>query len=125
MELGGIPKEEWRKYNKILSELKEVKLKDFQFKLNNKILASKSFLFRINKIDNNLCSYCGNNPETLMHLFVDCQKVDEFWRALRLWLQRHAKLTIDILNYKSLIFSWHEENSLSNYLLVMAKYYIY
>ena len=72
-ELGRIPIEEWRKYNKILSELKEVKLKDFQFKLNNKILASKSFLFRINRIDNNLCSYCGNNPETLMHLFVDCQ----------------------------------------------------
>ena len=105
--------------------MKEVKLKDFQFKLNNKILASKSFLLRINKIDNNLCSYCGNNPETLMHLFVDCQKVKAFWRALRLWLQRHANLKIDILNHKNLIFSWHKENSLSNNLLVVAKYYIY
>lgn len=83
-ELGRIPIEEWRKYNKILHELKGVKLKDFQFKLNNKILASKSFLFRINKIDNNLCSYCGNNPETLMHLFIDCQKVNEFWHSLRI-----------------------------------------
>lgn len=39
--------------------------------------------------------------------------------------QRHANLTIDILNHKNLIFSWHKENSLSNYLLVVAKYYIY
>ena len=78
LELGGISIEEWRKYNKILHELKEVKLKDFQFKLNNQILASKSFLFRMYKIDNNLCSYCGHNPETLKHLFVDCQKEMHF-----------------------------------------------
>ena len=105
--------------------MKEVKLEDFQFKLNNKILASKSFFFMINEIDNNLCSYCVNNPETFMHLFVDCQKVNEFWRALRLWLQRHANLTTDIVNHKNFIFSWHKEYSVSNYLLVVAKYYIY
>ena len=70
------------------------------FKLNNRILAFKSFLFRINKIFDNLCFYCGKNPETLKHLFIDCQKVNEFWRALRIWLQRHANLTIDILNHR-------------------------
>ena len=37
----------------------------------------------------------------------------------------NAFLTIDILNHKNLILSWYKENSLSNYILVVAKYYIY
>ena len=92
LELGGISKEEWRKHNKILHELKEVKLKYYQFKLNNKILASKSFLFRINKIDNHLCSYCGNNPETLKHLFLDCQKVNEFLACIKKMATKTCKV---------------------------------
>ena len=108
----------------MLHDLKEVKLKDFQFKLNNKILTTKSFLYRINKVDNDTCSYCEHNSETLKHRFVDCQKVKEFWDDLKVWLQTHANLSINISD-KSLIFSWQKEKSFMNYLLVVAKYYIY
>ncbi|MCU7800661.1 MAG: hypothetical protein KZQ70_11065, partial [gamma proteobacterium symbiont of Lucinoma myriamae] len=54
-ELGNISIEDWKKYNDVLNELKEVKLKDFQFKINNKIIATKSFLYKINRVDNDLC----------------------------------------------------------------------
>ena len=34
--------------------MKEIKLEDFQYKITNKILVTKYFLHRINKINNNL-----------------------------------------------------------------------
>ena len=56
--LGDIDQEEWNSYNSLLRELREVKLQEFQFKINNYILVTKSFLFRINKLDNDRCSFC-------------------------------------------------------------------
>ena len=46
--IGNITQEEW---NNINVNIKEVKLKDFQFKINDHILVTKSFLFKINKTD--------------------------------------------------------------------------
>ena len=71
-----------------------------------------------------MCSYCEHNSETLNYLFVDCQKVKEFGDDLKVWLQTHANLIINISD-KNLIFSWQKEKSFMNYLLVVAKYYIY
>ena len=45
--------------------LKEVKLRDFQYKITNKILVNKSFLHRINRTDGSLCKYCQQHPWVL------------------------------------------------------------
>lgn len=123
-DLGEISKEERSKYNEALNDIKEVKLKDFQFKINNKILATNSFLCKINKIDNNKCSFCEQEPETIKHLFVDCPKVKEFWESVKCWLQTHGNLNLNITD-KALIFAWQKEKSLINQVIIIAKYYIY
>ena len=46
-EVGNLNKNNFIIYNKVLLDLKEVALKDFQFKVNNKILVTKAFLHRI------------------------------------------------------------------------------
>ena len=48
-DLGEIPKEEINKYNKALNDINEVKLKEFEFMINNKILTTNSFLGKIKK----------------------------------------------------------------------------
>ena len=48
-ELGNIGDDEWRMHSLVNKSLKEVKLKDFQYKFINKILVSRSFLHPINK----------------------------------------------------------------------------
>lgn len=123
-DLGEIPKEERNKYNEALNDIHEVKLKDFQFKINNKILATNSFLCKINKIENNRCSFCEQEPETIKHLFVDCPKVTEFWESVKHWLQIHGNLNLNITD-KAIIFAWQKEKSLINQVIVVAKYYIY
>ena len=66
------------KKHSVIKSLNKVKFKDFQYKVNNKILVTKSFLDGINKIDNNLCEYCHRQAETICHLFIECKKVKQF-----------------------------------------------
>ena len=58
-QLGNIKNNEWKLYNSSIKDIKEVKLADFQYKINNNILVTNSFLFKIKKINNNGCSYCN------------------------------------------------------------------
>ena len=108
-DLGNIPEEDFRKYNSVITERHDVKLKDFQFKINNKILVTKSFLHRINKVDNNICTFCNQEIETIKHIFCEYETVKEFWNN---WLQRHANLRLNLekkKKKKNIIFSWQKK----------------
>ena len=83
-------------YNSVITELKEVALKAFQFKINNKILVTKYFLHKIGKHDENYCSYCHDIQETIFHLFIECVKVKNFWHQLRMWINRNANLMLNL-----------------------------
>ena len=73
-ELGDIQQDEWNTYNRIIKDIKETKLKEFQFKINNRILVTKSFRYKINKVEDGMCSFCNQHPETILHLFYYCEK---------------------------------------------------
>ena len=81
-EVGDISDNDLRLFNASISKVREVKLQDFQFKINNKILITNYFLW-IGKINNNLCSYSKEHPEKINHLFLTCAKVQEFWNSLK------------------------------------------
>ena len=57
-EIGNISENEWKLYFLNIKQWHEVKIRDFQYKINNKILVTYSFLAKINKIDSDLCTYC-------------------------------------------------------------------
>ena len=57
-EMGYINDQEWNRYNTNINDLSEVTLKDFQFEINDKTLVTKTFLHKIRKVEENLCSYC-------------------------------------------------------------------
>ena len=124
LEVGQITEEEWENYNLAIHTLKEVKLKDFQYKLNNKILVTKSFLHKINRVENNLCSYCHQHVETIYHLFIECEKVRQFWGIVKQWLSTNFNININ-LDAKELLFSGQNKNVLLSYISVVSKHYIY
>ena len=123
-ELGDIQQDEWNTYNKIIKDIKETKLKEFQFKINNRILVTKSFLYKINKVEDGMCSFCNQHPETILHLFYYCEKVKTFWTDLKTWLEIKTNIIFQ-LNVKNLLFSKQAHNVLLNHLLLLAKYHIY
>ena len=63
--MGYINDQEWNMYNTTINNLNEVTLNEFQFKLNNKILSTKTFVHEKRKDEDNLCSYCKREPETI------------------------------------------------------------
>ena len=42
-QLGNINDKEWKLHNSAIQDIKEVKLADFQYKINNKILVTTRF----------------------------------------------------------------------------------
>ena len=67
--IGNISENEWNSYNSMIKNIKEVKLQEFQFKVNNHILVTKTFLLKIKKVDNDRYS---------LHVLCLCNKVKEF-----------------------------------------------
>ena len=94
--MGYINDQEWNRYNTNINDLSKVALRDFPFKINNKILVSKTFLHKIRQVENNLCTYCKREPETILHLFVECDKVKEFWQSLHIWLMQNVNISIKL-----------------------------
>ena len=123
-EIGNITGNEWKLYFLNIKQCHEVKLRDFQYKINNKILVTNSFLFKINKIDSDVCNYCREQPEKIFHLFLLCPKVRTFWNELKVWLYTNANIEISLEN-KNILFSYTGKKELENYIYVLAKYYIY
>ena len=122
-DFGNISQHELQKYNSLMKDLNEMALKDCHFKIINEIVVTKSFSQRIEKLAENQCPYCFEQPETILHLFTECEKVNRFWQELRNWVSSQSNLYLNIDN-KSIIFS-HQNNNLLAYISVETKNYIY
>ena len=100
-EIGVIQENDWHRYHSSLKKIKEVKLKNFQFKINNRI--NNSNLCGYCK-ENNLCGYCKEKIESIYHLFISCPKVKEFWNTLNIWLNVNANINL-IPEDRNILFS--------------------
>ena len=78
MKLAKYRKTNGKKYSKNLNNIKKIKLRDFQFKINNRILVRNTFLFMMKKKENNLCSYSNQEAESITHLLFHCETVVKF-----------------------------------------------
>ena len=50
------------------------KLREFQYKLLNRIIYTNDMLFKFRKTGSRLCYFCEDEPETLEHFFFTAQK---------------------------------------------------
>ena len=55
----------------------------FQFKLLHRRIATNDFLFKIGLHENDHCSFCQSETESLIHLFWFCRKTTAFWQVFR------------------------------------------
>ena len=54
-----------------------------------------------------------HKPETILHLFVDCETVKEFWQSLQIWLLQNIKIRIN-MDTKCILFSYQGKSKLGN-----------
>ena len=66
---------------------KSTKIIIFQFKFPHRRLPTNSFLYKIAIKDNDLCTFCKEETDTLLHLFWQCKVTSHFWGTFFQWLQ--------------------------------------
>ena len=54
-------------------------LRTFQYKINNRILYTNDKLYKFRLVDTELCSFCMETKETLLHHLWECHYVKTVW----------------------------------------------
>ena len=109
--------------------MQEVKLQVFQLKIihNCNILPTIRSLFRARLSDSDSCRACQTEPETLPHMFFQCNIISVFWIAFQHWRCEKTHRTFE-LNECNVIYGWHngtQVKNVLNYVTLVAKYLIF
>ena len=84
-------------------------------------------LFEMKLKESPLCSFCHSENETLMHIFVTCPNISQFWRDIEEWVLRKTKYNLSLSQQDIILGSTHVEPFFLpiNTLIMVAKYYIF
>ncbi|XP_067660585.1 uncharacterized protein [Haliotis asinina] len=116
----------WQQYNHIPFRCSEdTALQWFQYKLLHHILPTKNRLYKMQYVDNNLCSYCSASIETITHLFYDCSKVSHMWRNLQNWLNNNLEANLKFTKKQILLGFDQKNNDPINIILILFKKIIF
>jgi hypothetical protein len=74
-----MPHLDLRLYQLPFKSIFSTKLQPFQYKLNLRILYTNSMLMKCGLSETELCSYCFETKESLIHLFYECRFVRSLW----------------------------------------------
>ena len=106
----------------------ETQMRSFYFKLFHKAICINQFLHRIGRSDSPNCCFCNNLPETILHLFCECEKVPPpfgmnyvFWLIIFLGnplLSQILKKTIGVTELS-------EHDNCINFLFLCLKFYLH
>ena len=98
------------------------KLRWFQYRLVHRILGTNLFLLRIGKKDSNMCTFCHEAEETLIHIFCNCRLVIEFWDDVMKWIKEKADITTN-WGKENLLFGVNE--NIIDLILLLCRFHIY
>ena len=73
-----------------------------------------------------MCSFCGDEPETILHIFWQCRVVNDFIESFAEWFYDVTNFLLNIY-MNVVIFGSQGKNSAKviNCILLELKYYIY
>jgi len=116
-------------YMKPIKLTNETKLRAFQFNFFNRIVPSNSFLYKCKLASSSLCDFCNSIPDSLQHMFWECQHIQHFWTNFTSQILAPLKTT-KYVNLKNIVWcnilEERDTNSwIVNYLMLLAKYFIF
>merc|ERR1712074_340439 len=97
-----------------------------QYRSIHRCLATNDLLFKIKITDSNLCTFCREEIETLVHLFTSCKHVKSFWKEVTSWFSRIVSMDINLNdNEIILIKNMKSYYHFTNLLTFFGKNHIY
>ncbi len=105
---------------------KDSKLQWFQYRINNRILGTNYLLKKKKGIKgNDSCTFCGSSPETLSHLFWDCDIVKNFWKNIQDWVNQTCPfIRLELSKQDAILGNLKHSVAISNIILI-ARLHIY
>ncbi len=101
----------------------DTKYRWFQYRINQNILATNSFLKKINIRNDDLCTFCNISQETIKHLFIDCPVSKIFWNNVKSWIRTKTNVDLELISATILFGSKYD--LVLTLIMVLAKYHIY
>ena len=65
-----------------------------QYRIIHRILGVGVLLNKMAITQTNLCRICNSEPETLLHLFVNCKQVKNLWTSLEKWIYTNVRIKL-------------------------------
>ena len=98
-------KEKWIRYigcfeddsvGQVIKSTKSTRSRMFQYKLVNRFLATNKYLQTIHIKDDDKCTFCKQEVETLEHMFWYCPKVKSFIAEVKIGMINEFSVNLDI-----------------------------
>ena len=99
------------------------RLRSFYFKTFHRAIAFNDFLHKIKRKDSPNCDFCNKFPESITHIFGECEKVTPIWDKFVSIIQNKEDINFTISTFDK-IFGVYKDKFLT-YLCLCIKYYIY
>lgn len=120
---------DWEMVFKKVTKIQEIQLRWFQMKIVFRILVTNSMLKDMGILDDNLCSFCREQRDSVVHYMVECEHTKIFWRDLEHFLKEKCGNCERLSINKMLVLFGCAENTRTDEgfdsILLYAKYYIY
>ena len=106
---------------------KETKLREFQFKLLHRRIATNDYLYKIGLKQSDLCTFCREETENLTHLFLRCKYSKSFWEEFSQWLAQNTSNMEGFVPSEAILLGIVSEskNLLLHHLILLARHHIY
>ena len=115
----------WKKHYRIPFQVtRDTKLQWLQYRINYRILATNSYLFKIKYVDTDTCSFCNIETETITHLFWDCIYINPLLGEVITWVKNTSSENFELVAHE-VILGKDNASTIQNVLLLLLKSYIY
>lgn len=110
-------------------KLKEIKLRWFQMRITYRILVTNSILKDMGILQDNNCSFCNAEKDSILHYLWSCPFSQNFWKEFEVYLKEKCPHCDRLKMKKSLVLFGCENNVRTDeafdFILIHAKYFIY
>ena len=104
--------------------IRDINLRMFQFKILHRILPTNRKLKQYGIKDSDLCDFCGQDSESILHLFCECDISTMIWQELVDWLNTHG-LGLTYLTDSQILFGDRSWDPIINRIVIVVKCIIF
>ena len=102
----------------------DTKMREFQYKIIHRVYASNSYVSNFDATVQKNCQNC-KVEDNIVHLFVHCQKVKQFWTNFKEFITKSSEKTFSLTTAEIIFGKFGISNTAPNFCILHAKWFIH